>query len=546
MLNLEKQDWKGEAMIRQNFKLLENLTLTEEDRKRFWEYSLGEKQTLPHQQIHKAFEEKVANHPKLIAVTHGSEKITYNELNGLAEALAFRLAQLGCSPQKNVGLFLERSIPMVAGILGILKTGAAYVPQDARMTPLNQLGHIIKTSNIELVLTLSHLKHRIPQSQGVIVISLDEILEELKTSKKNFQQEGPSSLENSNCFILYTSGTTGLPNGVKVSHKNVCNIILSSPGNLGIQPKQKVSQILNISFDMATWEIFAALSHGATLVIRKKSVSEVIAKVDVVIATPSILTLIDPKKNRHIQTVAVAGEPCPVKLAEIWAEYAKFYNCCGPTETTIVNTMKLIEGPIQNRISVGKPTPNNTVYILDEDLKPCPIGDIGEMWAGGFCVTQGYINNEELTKERYKPDPFLGEGHVMFRTRDLGRWTKEGELEHFGRSDDQVKIKGFRIELDSISTVLESIPGCKQAVTIKIDSNNLVSFIRPGKIDFLEAKETLKEQLSYYSVPSLIIPLEEFPRTDRGKIDKKKLTVIAVNIQEQTQNTHILRQEAQI
>lgn len=508
--------------------------LTKDEEKKFWEFGVGPQQNLPFKFIHQAFEDQARKNPHLIAAFHEGQEISYEQLNKMASALSIFLKKMNCGPNKNVGLFIERSIPMLIGILGILKTGAAYVPQDARITPTNQLSHIINTSDIQVVLTLSHLKHRIPMTPGLLVIALDEIILKLKAS--NGKLEGQHGLlnENSNCFILYTSGTTGVPNGVQVTHKNVCNIVLTEPGNLGIKAGQKVSQLLNISFDMAAWEIFSALSHGATLVIRGQSIPEAVAKVDVIIATPSVLATVNHKQNGHVKTVAVAGEPCPVKLAEDWAEFANFYNCCGPTETTIVNTMQLIRGKIHGRISIGKPTPNNTVYILDEDLNPCKIGDIGEMWAGGSCVSQGYIKNQKLTNDRYRLDPFLGGDAMMFRTRDLGRWNERGELEHFGRTDDQVIIKGFRVELDSISTVLESIPGVHQAVTIKLDCNNLVSFIRPGNMDYSMANEVLKQKLPYYSVPSLIIPIENFPRTDRGKIDKKKLTVIAVEAQERS------------
>jgi acyl-coenzyme A synthetase/AMP-(fatty) acid ligase len=154
------------------------------------------------------------------------------------------------------------------------------------------------------------------------------------------------------------------------------------------------------------------------------------------------------------------------------------------------------------------------------------------MWAGGDCVSKGYIQNDELNEERYKPDPFLGGARKMFRTRDLGRWTSQGELEHFGRTDDQVKIRGFRVELDSVSRVIESIHFCKQAVTLKLDSRNLAAFVRPKSVSKDEVLRAVKEALPYYCVPSVIIALDEFPMTARGKIDKRALTIMAVEAQE--------------
>jgi acyl-coenzyme A synthetase/AMP-(fatty) acid ligase len=178
-------------------------------------------------------------------------------------------------------------------------------------------------------------------------------------------------------------------------------------------------------------------------------------------------------------------------------------------------------------LSIGRPTPNNTVYILDEYLNPCPIGEIGEMWAGGDCVSDGYLANDPLNTERYRPDPFLGGGRRMFRTRDLGRWTADGELEHFGRVDDQVKIRGFRVELDSVSAVLESVAGCCRAATLKIDDRTLVSFVSPATVDLELAARAVAERLPYYCAPAFIQPLDALPKTPRGKVDRQALVAMA-------------------
>jgi acyl-coenzyme A synthetase/AMP-(fatty) acid ligase len=225
--------------------------------------------------------------------------------------------------------------------------------------------------------------------------------------------------------------------------------------------------------------------------------------------------------------VAVAGEPCPRPLADKWARFCAFYNSCGPTETTIVNTAER-HYPWKKDLTIGKPTPNNTVYILNEKMEPCAIGEVGEMWAGGDCVSAGYIGNEPLTAERYVPDPFLGNGRMMFRTRDLGRWTENGELEHFGRTDDQVKIRGFRVELDSVSAALESVPFCKRAATLKLDNRHLVSFVSPGTVDVEAAKQAVTAALPYYCTPKFVLALEELPMTSRGKIDKRLLMKMAI------------------
>ena len=260
------------------------------------------------------------------------------------------------------------------------------------------------------------------------------------------------------------------------------------------------------------------------------------------ISTPTILSSFDAQQCRNVKVVAVAGEPCPRPLADMWAAFCTFYNSCGPTETTIVNTAQhyvpctettvVSTAPCDEVLTIGKPTPNNTVYILDDEMRPCAIGQVGEMWAGGDCVSAGYLDNPRLNAERYAPDPFLGNGRLMFRTRDLGRWTPDGELEHLGRTDDQVKIRGFRVELDSISAVLESVPSCLQAVTLKLDGRNLVAFVCPQTVDVDIARQAVATALPYYCTPSLVVAMDEFPMSSRGKVDKRALMSIALNRQE--------------
>jgi non-ribosomal peptide synthetase component F len=380
-------------------------------------------------------------------------------------------------------------------------------------------------------LTISSLQHLVPAPKGHFCIAIDELMHEpFEDGTAEFIPNNPVNQDNK-CFILFTSGTTGNPNGVQVTHGNVCNILLTAPGNLGIQPGWKVSQILSIAFDMAAWEILGCLSHGATLVIRGKDIGQAVRDVDAIIATPSILSTIDPERCRNIKVAAVAGEPCPRPLADKWSAVCAFYNSCGPTETTIINTAQLYH-PWSERLTIGSPTPNNTVYILNEKMQPCAIGEVGEMWAGGDCVTAGYLHNDRLNQERYKPDPFLGNGRLMFRTRDLGRWTPNGELEHFGRTDDQVKIRGFRVELDSVSAVLESVPSCVRAITMKLDNRNLVSFVSPQSVCIDSARQAVESKLPYYCVPAMVIAMDEFPVTSRGKVDKRALMRLAEERQE--------------
>lgn len=501
--------------------------LSGKDQAFFEAYGQGPVVNLPYSNIHHAFEAQAAAHPSSIAGDHLGDTISYAELDRQANRLAAEMAKLGVSNGDAVSLFVRRSVSMLVGIMASLKTGACYVPQDVKVAPEPQLRHVATVTESKVILTISEFAHLIPEVDGATIIAIDELMQQPidDQSAARFVPDAPISPDD-RCFILFTSGTTGNPNGVQVTHRNVCNILLTEPGNMMMAPGKKVAQILSISFDMAAWETLGCLAHGATLIVRGRDFQAAANQADIIISTPSILSTIDADQCRHVQAVAVAGEPCPRALADKWGEFATFYNSCGPTETTIVNTMEP-HYPTKQRLTIGRPTPNNTVYILDENLKPLPIGEVGEMWAGGDCVTAGYLNNPELTDERYVDDPFLP-GRKMFRTRDLGRWTPEGELEHFGRTDDQVKIRGFRVELDSVSAALEAMPGAKRCTAMKFDSRNLVAFVSPSTVDIEKAHQAILDKLPYYCDPLFILAYDELPLTSRGKIDKRLLMSQAI------------------
>ncbi|MDX3311167.1 amino acid adenylation domain-containing protein [Streptomyces sp. NPDC054884] len=492
--------------------------LTARDQDLFWRYGRGPAVDVPDPLVHRAVERHAAVTPHAVAGEHRGATLTYGELDRYADALAARLVlHEGVRPGDHVGLFVRRSLPMLVGMLGILKAGAAYVPQDIGLAPPAQLAHVVRAAGTRVVLTQRAHAARIPH--GPRVLALDEPLPRARAPRPRIDPDA-------GCYVLFTSGTTGCPNGVKVTHRNVANLLRTEPGGLGIRPGDRVAQLLNIAFDMAAWEILGCLTHGATLVVRGKDIAAAARTATVLVATPTVLAGIDPAACPRVRTVAVAGEPCPRPLADAWAARAAFHNCCGPTETTIVNTMSR-HTPAAPLLTIGRPTPNNTVYVLDADLRALPIGEVGEMWAGGDCVSAGYLGNDELNAERYAPDPFLGRGRRMFRTRDLGRWTADGELEHLGRTDDQVKVRGFRVELDSVSSVIEGVPGCARAVTLRRDARSLVSFVCPADVDPEAARRAVADALPYYCVPEDVMPMTSLPETDRGKIDKTALLELA-------------------
>ncbi|MFE0699707.1 amino acid adenylation domain-containing protein [Streptomyces sp. NPDC058872] len=490
------------------------------------QFGQGPAATPSHSCIHHPIEEFAAARPHATAAEHEGQTLTYGELDARANRLAALLVEQGVRPGDRVGLFMRRSLPLLIGVVAVLKTGAAYVPQDAEQAPAAQLEHVMHTAGIRVVLTTSTYADKLPVPAGTRLVAVDRMVEEpLTPYASGFRPLRPVQPDDV-CYVLFTSGTTGRPNGVAVTHRNVCNLLLTAPGDLGIRPGWRVGQILNIAFDMAAWEILGALTHGATLIVRGSDAAAAVRDADVIIATPSVLATIDPDGCTRVRVVAVAGEPCPRALADTWSRRCAFYNGCGPTETTIVNTLQR-HCPTAPSLTIGRPTPNNTVYVLDPQRRLCAPGEVGEMWAGGDGVSAGYLGDPILNSERYAPDPFLGGPRLMFRTRDLGRWTAEGELEHLGRTDDQVKVRGFRVELDAVSSVLESVPGCERAVTLKTDDRTLTSFVTPALVDAEAARAAVADALPYYCMPAAVHPLSHLPQTDRGKVDKAALRRLA-------------------
>lgn len=495
--------------------------LPAEQQGKFEHWGRGASATPSHGCVHHAIEMQVALAPQAVAAEWAGQRISYEQLNRQANRLAAHLIEQGVRRGDTVALFVERSIPMLVGLLAVLKVGAAYVPQDARIVPPLQLARVLESLSSPLVLTLSNLKDCLPSAAMQSHLCLDEFLAQEPWVAQDNNRPFSAADTDDLCFVLFTSGTTGRPNGVRVSHRNLCNVLLTEPGRMGMAPGRNVGQILNIGFDMAAWEMLGCLAQGATLLIRGKDFAQTAARCHVLIATPSILATLAPEQCPDLKVVAVAGEPCSQALADRWAGHCEFYNGCGPTETTIVNTLhRHAPGAA---LTIGRPTPNNTVYVLDAEGRACELGATGEMWAGGAGVTAGYLNNPALTQERYRPDPFLGGDALMFRTRDLGRWTFDGQLEHLGRVDDQVKVRGFRVELDAVSRALEAGEGCAQAVTLKLDDRTLVAFVVPASANVDDCKHQCEQQLAYYCVPSVICAVEHFPLTARGKIDKALL-----------------------
>ncbi|KAL0940436.1 AMP-binding enzyme [Colletotrichum truncatum] len=455
-----------------------------------------------------------------------TKEITYGDLAHQANQLSRKLTTLGVKPGDRVPLVVKRGIDMLVGIIAILSCGAQYVPLDGGVVPDSTLRFVLQQASGKHVLCLKSTKARL-ETLGLAssILVIDEDRENIARDTQILPYQDLAETHHG-CYVIYTSGTTGTPKGVDVTHKNVTNLVCLSPGNLGMSPGTRVGQVLNISFDMAAWEMLGCLCNGGTLILRGSKWEPCIREIQVLICTPSILAKYDPREYPSIRVAATAGEPSSQRLADLWATHAKYYNCCGPTETTIVNTMHLHQ-PGQT-LTIGKPTPNNTVYILDDQGNATDVGEAGVMWAGGHGISRGYVSLPGKTAERYKLDPFADDGSMMYNTGDLGRWRQDGSIEILGRVDDQIKIKGFRVELDGVTTSLNTCPVVSRAAVLFID-NELHGFIAPRDCDLDTIQVHIRARQPYYAIPSKFHFVDSLPLTSNGKVDKRALKDMVTN-----------------
>ncbi|RMZ74524.1 non-ribosomal peptide synthetase [Pyrenophora seminiperda CCB06] len=497
--------------------------LPEEDRIRISRLGQGPSVKVPYSLIHEAFEDIAEAHPTTIAATVAGNLITYQQLDEAANRLANRLIHEGLKPRQRVCLVVQRSFAMLVGIFAILKAGCQYVPVDGGVASEVALTHILTDSDARFILCLPQYweKTRKLARRDAAIFTLNDDPGSSFPSTRPSVQVTPYD----GAYAIYTSGSTGKPKGVDVTHSNVTNALLLEPARLGITVGSKVAQVLSIAFDMGAWEIIGCLMNGGTLCMRGSDWKATLSQVDTLISTPSILAKYPKRSYPNIKHIASGGEPCPQALADEWAENASFINICGPTEITILNTAHRHTPGQPN--SIGTPLPNTRCYLLDEDEQPVPSGQKGTMWVGGAGVTRGYINLPELTSRRYKLDKFINDGSMMFNTGDIARWREDGELDMLGREDDQVKIKGFRVELDGITSVIEvdSIPLTNNG---KVDRKALIEIVQQrSESDSETDVSTPSSQDSFHGVVmEALSPLSY--STDTWK-DQEKATVTIIS-----------------
>ena len=491
--------------------------------------------------MHQLFEAQARRAPKRTALKAGASALTYAQLESRANRLAQAMRSRGAGRGERVGLCVERSADMLAAVLGVLKSGAAYVPLDPTF-PEERLRFMAQDAELALLVSSSTLAgvFGLPRER-LLLLDTDAAAIDAHSEQPPGADTTRDARPEDPAYIIYTSGSTGKPKGVVVPHRAVVNFLGSMTRTPGLAADDLLLAVTTLSFDIAVLELLLPLALGATTVIasREEAMDGVALRAllersgaTVMQATPITWRLLLeagwPGSNGF--KALVGGEALPRDLADgLIGRGVELWNLYGPTETTVWSTCARISDT-SNGIGIGRPIANTTVYVLDERKNLCPIGVPGELCIGGTGVTLGYWRRPELTAERFIPDPFSGAaGTTIYRTGDLARWRDDGTLEHLGRLDFQVKVRGFRIELGEIEAEISRHPAVREAVVLAREDvpgdARLVAYVVPraGEVGVAELKERLSRSLPAYMVPGAFVTLQALPRTPNGKIDRKTL-----------------------
>ncbi|MFH8350450.1 non-ribosomal peptide synthase/polyketide synthase, partial [Streptomyces sp. NPDC018045] len=455
-----------------------------------------------------------------VAVVRGAESLSYGELDARANRLAHRLAGQGVGPEKLVGVVLPRSVEMVVAILAVLKAGGAYVPVDP---------------------AYPRERREFMLADAAPVLVLDEAALRQDLSGLPATDPGVRVAPESPAYVIYTSGSTGTPKGVVVPHTGVASLAYAQAARLGVTAGSRVLQFASPSFDAAWWELVMAFGSGATLVVPEggrlvgEALRDVLAEQRVTHLTlpPSVLGAVPAGAETALDaltTVVLAGEAAPPELIARWsAGGRRVVNAYGPTESTVCVSMS--GSGDATAAPIGHPVTNTRTYVLDAGLRPVPVGVTGELYAAGAGLARGYANRPGLTAERFVASPFAP-GERMYRTGDLARWRADGQLEYRGRADEQVKLRGFRIEPGEIEAVLTGFDGVRQAVAVVREDTpgdqRLVAYVVPDATGGTPADPAallarLAERLPEYLVPAAVLVLDRLPLTPNDKLDRRAL-----------------------
>ncbi len=476
---------------------------------------------------------RAAEQPRAPAVWSDDRVLDYAALDALSNGVARQLTAMGVGRGDRVGHFCSRDERMVAGILGILKAGAAYVPLDPAY-PAERLGYMAVDAQLRVVVC-DHRTQGAWAFGGARMLLLDEVQPDAKPLPVVGQADDIA-------YVIYTSGSTGKPKGVEVLHRAVVNFVSSLASRPGLSSSDRLAAVATVSFDMSVLDIFVPLTTGASLVVvpREEAADGVSLRrrlersgATVMQAPPSVWRLlVDAGWNGEPSLRAwLGGEAMPVDLAEaLIARGCELWNFYGPTETTVYSTCTAVTAPREG-IRVGRPIANTQIHVLDTRLRRVPLGVVGEICIGGEGLARGYLAQPELTADRFAADP-LRPGQRLYRTGDFGRWRADGQLECLGRMDHQVKLRGYRIELGEIEAAMQAQPGVDQALAVVREDRpgdaRLVAYVvGDGTVecDVRVLRDALRRRLPEFMVPSHVVQLPALPLLPNGKLDRHALPV---------------------
>ncbi|MDH6108571.1 amino acid adenylation domain-containing protein [Kitasatospora sp. MAP12-15] len=470
------------------------------------------------------FEARVARTPDAVAVVFEGVEVSYGELNARANRLARLLVERGVRPESVVPVVMERSVELVVALLAVLKAGGAYLPVDPDY-PAERIAYVLGQANAPVVVTRE------------LVAEASEYRADDLTGR-GLRPEHPA-------YVIFTSGSTGQPKGVVVPHAGIVNRLAWMQGEYGLTGSDRVLQKTPFGFDVSVWEFFWPLLEGATLVVARPGghrepghLAELIRRERVTVThfVPSMLqaflTEAAAAQCDGLRAVMCSGEALAAELRDAFARVlpgTPLHNLYGPTEASVdVTAWACADDNAGLSVPIGRPIWNTRVYVLDAALQPVPVGVAGELYLAGVQLARGYLNRSELTAERFTADPHGAAGERMYRTGDLARWRTDGTLEYLGRTDDQIKLRGYRIELAEIETALTSQPGVTQATVIVREDTpgdkRLVGYVVPaGELDTTAVRAQLATLLPEYMVPAAIVVLAALPLTVNGKLDRRAL-----------------------
>ncbi len=480
--------------------------------------------------IHNYFENQVVNTPNKIAVQFNDKSITYTELNKKSNALAHYLRSKSIGVEDKVVVNVDRSINLIISLLAVLKSGAAYVPINSKY-PKNRINHIY--DDVKPKLTITSKKSELKTSL---------VIDDFDFDKHPWDNLEVINSEKNLAYIIYTSGSTGIPKGVMIEHRNTCQFLKWAKDYYMMNEKDVLVAFAPVIFDLSVFEIFTTLISGAKLIIAEKPYDiykeDILNEVSFISTVPSAFRSLtafqkffEEKFNLpKLSKFNFAGEVVDIELINKVYENLNpdiIYNCYGPTETTTYATVYPFLRNSFDKVFLGHPITPTQIFILDKNKNEMPCCEIGEIYIGGACVSRGYVNFEEETNKRFLTIPGI-EGKV-YKTGDLGSKNELGVISYHGRIDNQVKIKGYRIELEEVEIALRSLNFVQQAAVISIEKDGnliLIAFLVFNinkDFDILEVRNHLKDNIPSYMIPTSIFKIEKLPITMTGKLDRIKL-----------------------